>query len=37
MKEIERKDYINYRIEKSNETFEVAELLELIKKEIEKI
>jgi uncharacterized protein (UPF0332 family) len=27
MKEVERKDYINYRIEKSNETFEVAELL----------
>jgi len=27
MKEFERKDYVNYRIEKSIETFEVAELL----------
>ncbi len=27
MKDVERKDYVNYRIEKSIETFEVAELL----------
>ena len=27
MKKFERRDYVNYRLEKSEETFEVAELL----------